>query len=115
MSGNGKTPAPFQAPAGTPLIGQAFSPLTVGVPLLMTLTCNCGPVADRATLAIHPLAALTQLLVDKGILTPAEAGQALLASATCPACRKIYSAFFNPQNGQTQMNVTMPAPDAVIA
>ncbi len=111
MSGNGKAPVPFQAPAGTPIVGQAFTPLSVGVPMVMTLTCNCGPVPDRAPLMIHPLAALVGLLVAKGVLTAAEAAGALQASAPCPHCRKVYSVFFNPQNGQTQMHVAAPEPE----
>ena len=114
MSGNGKAPVPFQAPAGTPIVGQAMTPLTVGVPMVMTLTCNCGPVADRATLTIHPLAALTRLLVEKGVLTEADALVVLAgASDTCPHCQKVYSVFFNPQNGTTQMTVTPPDPEQV--
>jgi len=114
MNGNGKPQIPFQAPAGTPLIGQAFTPLTVGVPMMMTLTCNCGPVEERATLLIHYLASLVRILVDKGLLTEADAFQALQYSAPCPHCRKVYSVFFNPQNGQTQMNVSPPPePDQV--
>jgi len=113
MSGNGKAPIPFQAPAGTPIIGQAFTPLTVGVPMIMTLTCNCGPVQDRLPLGIHPLAALARLLVDKGILTETEYAVAISATATCPSCRKTYSVFLNPQNMQTQVNMTPPAPEEV--
>jgi len=108
MSGNGKAPVPFQAPAGTPIIGQAFTPITVGVPMMMTLTCNCGPVGDRAVLLIHYLASLTRILVAKGLLTDAECVEALQYSASCPHCRRVYSVFFNPQNGATQMNVTPP-------
>ncbi len=115
MSGNEKAPPPFQAPAGTPLLGQPFTPLAVGIPMVMSGTCNCGAVEDRATLTMHPLAALVQLLVEKDLLSAEEAARALVVSATCPHCRKIYSVFFNPQNGQTQMNVTMPTPDAVIS
>src|SRR5438093_6118 len=104
MGNNGKI-QPFAAPAGTPLIGQAMTPLTVGVPTTMTFTCNCGPVEDRATLTIHPLKALARLLVDKGILSEAEYLAALNATDTCPHCRKTYGVFFNPQNGRTQMTV----------
>lgn len=112
-SGNGKAPVPFQAPAGTPIVGQPVTPLSVGIPMVMTLTCNCGAVADRAPLTIHPLAPLLHLLVAKGVLTEAEAGGALQASAACPTCRKVYSVFFNPQTGQTQMHVHTPEPEPV--
>lgn len=114
MSGNGKAPIPFQAPAGTPIVGQLFTPQTVGVPMVMTLTCNCAPVPDRATLTIHPLALLARLLVEKGVLTEAEALVVLGgASDTCPHCQKVYSVFFNPQTGATQMNVSAPAAEQV--
>jgi len=113
MSGNGKAPVPFHAPAGTPIVGQAFTPLSVGIPMVMTLTCNCGPVPDAAPLMIHPLMALVRLLVDKGVLTEADAVLALQASALCPHCRRVYSVFFNPQNGATLMNVTPPEAEQV--
>ncbi len=113
MSHNGNAPVPFQAPAGTPLIGQVFTPLTVGVPMVMTLTCNCGPVDDRATLTLHYLSTLARLLVEKGVLTDAEAVAVLSVSDTCPHCRKVYSAFFNPQNGQIQMHVAAPVAEQV--
>jgi hypothetical protein len=90
MSTNGKTPLPFQAPAGTPLIGQPFSILTVGIPMNLTLTCNCGVAADRPVLTIL-----------------------LSAPVACPACGKTYAAFFNPQNGQIQMIVGLPPVEQV--
>ena len=112
-SGNGKAPVPFQAPADTPIIGQAFTPLTVGVPMVMTGTCNCGPVQDRATLTIHHLAALARMLVEKGILTEDEYTLALQASDTCPSCRKVYSVFFNPQTLKPHITVIVPEPEQV--
>jgi len=112
MAGNnGKAPVPFQAPAGTPIVGQACTPLTVGVPMVMTLTCNCGPVDARVPLLIHPLAALLGLLVAKGVLTAEDVTAAFQPSAACPACRKVYSAFWNPTTGQPQVNVSTPEPD----
>jgi len=92
MSSNGKPPIPFQAPAGTPLIGQPFSILTVGVPMNMTLTCNCGAADERPVLVVQ-----------------------MSAFAVCPTCRKQYSAFFNPQTGQTHMVINAPADEGVPA
>lgn len=94
MSGNGKAPIPFQAPAGTPLVGQPFTVLSLGVPMNMTLTCNCPRLDDSA--AERPV--LTILLS-----TP----------ATCPACGKQYNAVFNPQNGQIAMQVGLAEPEQV--
>jgi hypothetical protein len=85
MSGNGKAPVPFQAPAGTPILGQPFTIRTVGVPINMTLTCNCRDAADRPVLTVL-----------------------LSAPVACPSCGKQYSAFFNPQNGQIQMVIGLP-------
>ena len=90
MSGNGKAPIPFQAPAGTPLVGQPLTVLSVGVPINMTLTCNCTTDADRAVLVIN-------------LSTP----------VTCPVCGKQYNALFNPQNGQIAMQVGLPAAEQV--
>jgi len=87
---NGKPPIPFQAPADTPLVGQPFTLLTVGVPMNLTLTCNCGAPEARPTLTI-----------------------VLSAPVTCPQCGRTYSAFFNPQNGQIQMNVGLPQAEQV--
>ncbi len=94
MSANGKTPIPFQAPAGTPLVGQPFTLLTLGVPMNMTLTCNCvrrdDAVGDRPVLTIL-----------------------LSAPATCPDCGKQYNAVFNPQNMQVAMQIGLPKTDEV--
>lgn len=87
MSINGKV-SPFQAPAGTPIVGQPFTVLRVGIPVNLVLTCNCsmdGP----------PLEIL------------------MSAPTTCPRCRKVYRAFFNPTNGQVQMHVGAPEPEPV--
>jgi hypothetical protein len=92
MSGNGKAPIAFPAPAGTPLVGQPFTILSVGVPINMTLTCNCGVDADRPVLTIL-----------------------LSAPVACPRCGKQYNALFNPQNGQIQMQVGLPGTDQVPA
>lgn len=90
MGRNGKDPVPFQAPAGTPLIGQPFSILSVGVPMNLTLTCNCGAVDARPVLTVN-----------------------LSAPVACPHCQKVYNAFFNPQNGQIQMLVGLPEAEQV--
>jgi len=90
MSGNNKAPVPFQAPAGTPLVGQPFTILSVGVPMNLTLTCNCGTAADRPVLVI-----------------------ALSVAVACPHCGKIYNALFNPQNMQIQMQVGLPPAEQV--
>ena len=112
MNGNGKAPVPFQVPAGTPLLGQLFTPLTVGVPMVMTGTCNCGEVADRQPLLIHPLMGLVRLLVERGILAEADVARVLTSAVTCPRCRKTCDAFFNPQTGKVQVNViAAPAED----
>lgn len=83
-------PIPFQAPAGTQLVGQPLTVLSVGVPINMTLTCNCGVDADRPVLVI-----------------------ALSVPVACPRCRKTYNALFNPQNGQIAMQVGVPEPEQV--
>lgn len=76
--------SPFQAPAGTPIVGQPFTVKTLGVPMNMTLTCNCGgPDTDVAI--------------------------AMSVPAACPSCGKVYNALFNPQNGQIAMQVGVPA------
>lgn len=85
-NGNGKLKH-FQAPAGTQLVGQPLTVLSVGVPINMTLTCNCGEVEGRPVLTILQS-------------TP----------VTCPRCGMTYGALFNPQNMQIQMQVGRPAP-----
>jgi len=93
MSDNGQqAPIPFQAPAGTPLVGQPITMLTVGVPINLTFTCNCGAVAARPVLAILNS-----------------------EPATCPHCHKVYNAFFNPQNGQVVMQIKAPDAEQVPA
>jgi len=113
MSGNGKAPIPFQAPGGgVPIVGQPLTVQSVYVPLIMALTCNCLPAPHgRELLAIHPLAGLVRLLVEKGILTEAEAGQAFNPTATCGHCHKVYNAF-QPAD-KVQIPVGMPAVEQV--
>ncbi len=65
---------------------------------------------NGSPLTLHPLAALARLLVEKGILTEAEYDRALITSATCPSCRTMHSAFFNPQTMQIQMNIAKAQP-----
>lgn len=113
MSGNGKG-APLHVPAGgVPIIGTPVSVQSVYVPLVMALTCNCSPAAERAPLAIHPLAGLVQLLVVKGILTEAEVMQAFNPTATCSVCHKTYNAFQPASN--VQIPVGLPAAEQVPA
>ncbi len=92
MSGNNKAPVPFQAPAGTPLVGQPFTILSVGVPMNLTLTCNC-PRLDNA---------------ERPVLTIV-----LSAPVACAHCGKVYNALFNPQNMQIQMQVGLPPAEQV--
>lgn len=89
MSGNGNAPIPFQTPAGTPLVGQPFTLLTVGVPMNLTLTCNCPRLDDTA---------------DRPVLTIVSS-----APATCPSCGKTYNALFNPQTMKIAIQVGLPA------
>lgn len=93
MNGNGKTPIPFQAPAGTPLVGQPFTIVTIGIPMNLTLICNCPRLDDTSE---RPVLAII-----------------LSAPVACPSCGKTYSAFFNPQNGQTVMNIQVPPAEQV--
>lgn len=77
------------AAAGGTLVGQPFTILTVGVPMNMTLTCNCEAGRDAGE---RPVLAIV-----------------LSAGVVCPSCRKQYGAFFNPQNGQIQMSIVAPS------
>jgi hypothetical protein len=98
MNDNGtNAPLPFQAPAGTPIVGQPFTILTVGVPMNLTLTCNC-----RASSPAEGDAARRPVLVI-----------ALSVPVACPHCGKTYNALFNPQNMQIQMQVGLPATEQV--
>lgn len=81
---------PIGVPGGMPIVGQPFTVKTLGVPMNMSLTCNCGG-AD----------------VDVVIIAS--------VSAACPSCRKVYNAIFNPQNGQIQMQIGVPAAEQVPA
>jgi hypothetical protein len=86
---NGK-PLPFAAPAGTPIVGQPFTVTTIGIPMNMGLTCNCGGDAEHTKVDIQ-----------------------MSVAATCQSCGKVYNAIFNPQNGQVQMSVGVPAVEKV--
>ncbi len=89
-AGNGNAPVPFRAPAGTPLVGQPLSVLSVGIPMNMTFTCNCGEATDRPVLTI-----------------------ALSVPVACPRCGRLYNALFNPQNNQIMMQMQLPGTEQV--
>lgn len=90
MSGNGKGPIPFQAPAaGVPIIGQPFQVSSAYVPVNMTLTCSCSQGAA-------PLNILLSVAV------------------ACPLCRKTYNAAFNPGTGKIDMLIGLP-PEGQVA
>ena len=59
MNGNGHAPVPFQAPAGTPIVGQPFTLLSVGVPMNLTLTCNCPQLDDSTPRPVLTIALST--------------------------------------------------------
>jgi len=112
MSGNGKAPVPLQVPGGgVPILGQPLTVQSVYVPLIMALTCNCRPADGRESLAIHPLAGLVRLLVEKGLLTEAEAVQAFNPTATCGHCHKVYNAFQPAE--KVQIPIAVPQPEQV--
>lgn len=90
MGSNGKTPLQFQAPAGTPIVGQPFTVIGVGIPMNMQLKCNCTADADRETLTIMGS-----------------------QPVTCVLCGKKFNALFNPTNNQIQMQVELPKPEGV--
>lgn len=75
---------PTPPPAGGHILGQPFTVTHCGVPMNLTLTCNCGGEGDRTV----------NILMS--------------APATCPGCGKVYNALFNPTNNQIQMQVGMP-------
>jgi hypothetical protein len=85
MSGSNGNVAQFPQ-AGVPLVGQPFTVESIGVPMNMTLTCNCAIGDDRTVKIIGSV------------------------SAACAGCGKVYNALFNPQNGQIQMSVGLPTP-----
>jgi len=90
MNGNhdDKKPLPFQAPAGTPIVGQPFTLSNVSLPVNGTMTCNC---------------------VQPGIALPFVAS----APAACPHCHAIYVVAFNPQNGQLTIARAYPEAEKV--
>jgi hypothetical protein len=91
MGSNGK-PLPFQAPsaAGAHIVGQPFTVVSLGVPMNMNLTCNCGG-PETAVAIVNSV------------------------PAACPGCGKVYNAIFNPQNGQIQMSVGVPGKETIPA
>lgn len=85
------SPLPFHAPAGTPLVGQPFTVLKVGVPMNLVLKCNCTPQGTEVTIVGSQ-------------------------PAPCSSCGKVYNAVFNPtapQNQQIQMHIQVPEPEKV--
>ena len=89
-NGNGKAPLQFQAPAGTPIVGQPFTVIGIGIPINMQLKCNCTADADRETLTIVGSQAVS-----------------------CVLCRKKFNALFNPTNNQIQMQIELPKTEEV--
>jgi hypothetical protein len=85
--GGGSIPFSKQQ-SGVAIVGQPFTIVSVGVPMNVKLTCNCGG-PDTEVLIVGSVA------------------------AACPSCRKLYNALFNPQNGQIQMSVGLPAPELI--
>lgn len=80
---------PFQSPkpSPVPIIGQPFTIRKLGIPVNVELTCNCG--------GGHTLAIVNSTAV------------------TCPACRHMYNAHFNPQTGQIEMAIGQPAEELI--
>lgn len=74
--------SPF--PSTTPIVGQPFTVKSLGVPMNMQLTCNCGG-AD------------TEVAIVGSV------------SSACPSCRRVYNAIFNPQTGEINMQIGVPA------
>lgn len=81
---------PFQAPAGTPILGQPVTIVSVEcVRLDGVIHCNCQPS--------NP-----DLSVDNGL-------------ATCEACGKQFALLLNPTNMKPELRVGVPAKPEVPA
>lgn len=87
MSGNGQIAA---GPAHVPIIGQPFTVTQAHVPVNMTLACNCVDSRGAAPMEIK-----------------------LSIAVTCPHCRKMYNAAFNPGTGKIDMLIGLPPTDQV--
>jgi hypothetical protein len=82
--------SPFQAPPGTPLVGQPVTIVTLEcIRLEGVIHCNCQ--------ASNP-----DLVVKNG-------------AATCEACGKQYALLFNPTNAHLELRVGVPAKPEVPA
>jgi hypothetical protein len=81
------SPIPFRTPppSGGHIVGQPFTMTHCGVPMNLTLTCNCGGEGDRTVNIVGSV------------------------PATCPGCAKVYNALFNPSTNQIEMQIGVPS------
>lgn len=88
MSGqrNGQT----AIPAGAVIVGQPFTPITMSIPVNVTLRCNCGGADTLVSIVLS-------------------------APASCGSCQRIYGAAYDPTRGGIQVSVGGPATPEVIS
>jgi hypothetical protein len=83
QNGKGTNVAQFQAPPGTPILGQPVTIVTLEcIRLDGVIHCNCQPSNPDLT-------------VTDG-------------KATCEACGKQYALLFNPTNSRLELRVGVP-------
>jgi hypothetical protein len=75
-----------------PIVGQPFTLTAIYLPVNATVRCNCA-------CAVGGVDTVVQILLS--------------VPAACPSCRRIYNAFFNPQTGQVQFQVSVPQAEQV--
>lgn len=71
-----------------PIVGQPFTLEAIGVPCNAKLRCNCGG-ADVAVIIMNSV------------------------PASCPSCRRVYNAAFNPLQSKVEFSIAVPQPEQV--